>query len=296
MIPVFLFFIGIEVYLRNMPSTYREKKEGLVHNADSIQVLVLGNSHTADGVDPHFFSCYAYNLAFGSQTIYFDRKLLEKYLPILPRLKYVIMSFDYSTLYREQIKERNFFYKYYYDIGFGNQKYIKESFLQSVFVYSTRKTISIVWDNITRRNKSASSTKVFDAAAPVSNYHFAPSPRILNNRISYLNQFIFDGEDKTEILTDLEFMIDTLNQLNIKTILLNTPVYEGLRDLYDKETLEKNKKTADYLIQKYGVTYLDYAADPNYEPNDFLDSDHLNRSGKRKLSLQIDSLIKLSEN
>ena len=291
LIPLLIITTTVEIYLRVMPSRYKSKRDGLVQNANDVQILILGHSHAANGINPLDFSLTAHNLAFGSQTIYFDRKLLEKYLPILPQLKYVIISFDYTTLYRENNYDRNFFYKYYYDIDYKEQKFFKEYILQSVFVYSPYTTLQIMISNLKNRGE-LNLIKGWDGSYPNSDYHLITSPLILQERIHNLNKDILDGENKEYILNDLEFMIDTLNSLDVKTILINFPIYKELREKFDKEVVKKNQEAAYYLIQKYDVIYLDYLDSDEFTIDDYYDSDHLNRYGAAKLTAKVDSVIK----
>ena len=65
----------MELYLVNMNSLYKEKAEGLKKHANEIEILILGNSHATYGVNPKYFSAFAYNLANVGQSIYFDNEL-----------------------------------------------------------------------------------------------------------------------------------------------------------------------------------------------------------------------------
>jgi hypothetical protein len=279
-----------------MPSDYKSKRDQLIANASDIEVLILGDSHTANGVTPFKFSLYAHNLAFGSQTIYFDRRLLEKYLPILPKLKYVILSYDYNILHKEDAYERDFFYKYYYDINFKNKKYYKEQVLQSIFVYSLDKTLSLISDDLKKRNVHEILQGCWVGEGTFSDYRFITSPEKVKMRLDFLNGDIFNSKNKDSILADLEFTLDTLRSLNIKTILLDTPVYPTLSKQFNKDVLKKNRQTGEYLAQKYGAIYLDYMDDADFVISDFYDSDHLNGPGGVKLTSKLDSIIMEMEN
>ena len=81
--PLFLLVLGMDFYLRNMNSLYKEKLNGLLEHANEIEILILGNSHAAYGVDPNYFTDYAFNIAHAGQSIYFDKELTLQYLEAL---------------------------------------------------------------------------------------------------------------------------------------------------------------------------------------------------------------------
>ena len=95
-----LFFMSIfavlvvfpfDIFLRNMNSLHKEKVRGLLTSKDSIQILILGNSHANYGVDPVQFDIYAYNLANLNQSLYFYIRMTMRYLDLLSIFRYVFI-------------------------------------------------------------------------------------------------------------------------------------------------------------------------------------------------------------
>ena len=288
-IPVIIIIIGCEVYVRTMPSLYREKRNQLIANADSIEVLILGSSHAMDGVDPTQFTLYAQNLAFVNQYIYFDRKLVEKYLPVLPKLRYVLLTLDYNSLYIDHEKERDFFYKYYYGINYKDHTFYKESFLQSFFVYTPETTLSLMlnslkgnrmktlergWVNFQKRNdKVVMSAEKNELRAKI----------IING--------IETGKEGGSVLNEFEEFIKFLLSKGITPILVSYPNYSLLKSFLDKSVIEKNRNFGNELNQKYQIPFLNYFDDDSFTVSDFYNCDHLNRTGAAKLSKKINEVI-----
>src|SRR4051812_14907456 len=77
----------LEHKLSQIPNSYSKKRSYLEKQTDSIQVLLLGTSHTYHGVNPDYFSCYGFNLADYLQTIYYDKRLTLKNIDKMPRLQ-----------------------------------------------------------------------------------------------------------------------------------------------------------------------------------------------------------------
>ena len=267
-------------------------REQLLENADSIEILILGNSHTTAGINPHLFTLYAQSMAFGSQSLYFDRRITEKYLPILPNLKYVFISFDYFSLYSEHEESRDFFYKYYYDIDYKNRKFGKEYFLQSFFVYSPKKTLELMWQQLfPPEGESAVQKGKGWHGWNGHDYEQVASVDWCRGKAAIFNKTIDSYEGGDAIFQDLESLIITLKSRGITPILITCPNYSTLRSFFRKEILDENKRKADYLVHKHGVLLLDYFEDDSFTYLDYADCDHLNLSGAEKLTTRIDSLI-----
>src|SRR6185295_19401419 len=97
-LPFALIFAFLEYQLRQIPNGYSVNKAGLEQRLDRIEVLVFGMSHTQSGVRTDSLDYEAFNLAYGSQSIYYDTQLALKYAPVMPRLKLVIFTISYPTL------------------------------------------------------------------------------------------------------------------------------------------------------------------------------------------------------
>ena len=284
-IPVIALTIGCEIYVRNMPSQYKQKRDQLIANADSIEVLILGSSHAMDGVDPNQFALYAHNLAFGGQSIYFDRKLTEKYLPDLPRLKYVLLNLEYNSLYYDHDEGRDFFYKYYYDINYKDRKFYKESFSQFLFVYTPEQTLSLLF-----RNRQDTLVKGWVNRAG-RNDEKVTSVESNKLRAKGFNATFKTWKGKDSALNDLEALINLLQSKNITPILITYPIYSSIRSFLDPSVIERNKSIANALSQKYQIPYLDYFADDSFTVADYFNCDHLNAQGAAKLSKKINAVI-----
>ena len=268
-----------------MPSQYRQKRDQLIANADSIEVLILGSSHAADGVDPNQFTLYAHNLAFGSQSIYFDRKLAEKYLPDLPNLKYVLLALDYNSLYGEHDENRDFFYKYYYGVNYKERKFYKESILQSFFVYTPEQTLSLMLSN---RQDVLVKGWLNDGGR---NDIAVMSEEKNKLRADGFNYKIKTWKGGDAVLNDLEELIKFILSKDVTPVLITYPNYLLLNSMLDESVIERNRKIGNELSKKYQILYLDYFNDESFIVSDFFNCDHLNSDGAAKLSRRINEEI-----
>jgi len=110
----------MEVALRAIPNDYKQKRNYMDSHSDEIEVLVLGSSHSLYGINPKYFSQKTYNMAYVSQSLDLDYKILEKYQDRFKNLKTIIVDISYFSLYAtletgpESWRAKN--YNIYYDI------------------------------------------------------------------------------------------------------------------------------------------------------------------------------------
>ena len=99
LLPILVFFIVLEIILRQIPNVYSHKKNYLEANADKIETLILGSSHTYYGIDPVYFSSNnsVFNGAHVSQSLDYDYEILKRYAAKLNNLKTVVIPVSYFT-------------------------------------------------------------------------------------------------------------------------------------------------------------------------------------------------------
>jgi len=273
-----------------MPSQYKQKRDQLVANADSIEILILGSSHSQDGIDPNQFTLYAHNLAFGGQSIYFDRKLVEKYLPLLPRLKYVLISLETNSLYYDHDEDRDFFYKYYYNLDYKDRKYYKESLLQSFFVYTPEQTLSLLFNN---RQEELEKGWINKIQAKKIHRDDIKVMSLEGNKIraNGFNQTAKDWKGGDSVVDDLEALINLLQSKKITPVIITFPNYPLMRSFLDPSIINRTRNVGNTLSQKYHIPYLDYFDDDSFTVADYFNCDHLNVQGAAKISKKINTVI-----
>ncbi len=78
-----------------MPNPY--KYEWMQENAEEVETLVLGSSHTFYGIRPEFFDSKTFNLANVSQGMKQDLFLIKYWANRYKNLKYVIFPISFFT-------------------------------------------------------------------------------------------------------------------------------------------------------------------------------------------------------
>ena len=161
--PLFIIVIMMDLYLGNMNSLYKEKSEELKKKAHEIEILILGNSHAARGVDPNYFTDYAFNIAYAGQSIYFNKEMTLKNLENLNKLKYVFISLDYHSLYFSSQRGRRNSWSYYGNgIKHPSENYNKANISPFLFGYYPRVSLSFLRKDLLAKWKFRNHARYLD--------------------------------------------------------------------------------------------------------------------------------------
>ncbi|HVW59436.1 MAG TPA: hypothetical protein VHC48_05360 [Puia sp.] len=286
--PLILILFAFELFLRKMDTSYKVKREQIGASGREAEVLIVGNSHAAR-LDPREFTLDAFNLAQVNQSLYFDRRITTKYIDQFKKLKYVLISVDFHSLYFSDEGERNVWSYYGYGIDYKNSLPFTEK-VSYLAGYKTKFLMEFVRRYMTGRYKVIRGLEVEEAAdlsQPIVK-GFVPyrdtsitsmmSDAYMNERAGYFNKMVHTSGERKEILTDLEGFIADLKARNINPVLITMPCYAPYRGLLDKNVLRQNKTDILTLSEKYKIPYWDYFTMP-LSRDCYLNCDHLNGKG-----------------
>jgi len=286
-IPLMVLFVVVEFKLRTINSEYEKKQKGLLEKSSEIEILILGNSRSDNGLNPAFFSKPAYNLAYGSQTILYDKQLVLKYLPILKKLKYVVLSLDYHSLSSGYLQERDFFYYHYFDINVKNKDFIKEKLSYFFYVYTPKVSIKLLQEN--KHVKMVNGWSGYDSSISsrlTERYgkERAQSFDLAINQSRKTKEYI-------EVQKEYEDLIRFLNENNITPIIITAPCNKPFTKFLDEKNIQYNIEFIQKMKRKYNLVYLNSLNDSAFNVSDFYNNDHLNKKGAEKYTKKIDSLV-----
>lgn len=289
-LPIILVGISAEILLRNIPNDYEYKAKYLTNNSDEIKIIVLGSSNTYYGVDPQYFTENSFNVAYISQSLYYDYKILKKYNGDWKSLEYIILTVSSVTMCsnledtREawRVKNYNIYWKFfsssnmkdYFEI-FSNNYKINNKRLKSYYIdkHSNITSSKLGWGT---EYKSTIKNDLVEAGKVAALRHSA-------------------NADKSHFIANREIVNDIINfaaYRNIKVVLLTTPVYHTYLENIDKEQMQLTINTCEQMdIANENVIYVNSLSDEDFVEKDFYDADHLNEIGAKKLSQKLDSII-----
>ena len=283
-LPILSGFIFLELLVRDSNSLYKEKWKGYTTKADSIQVLILGNSHAMNALDPREFNLFTYNMAFGSQTLYFDEAITLKQIKNMPNLKYVVISIDYHSLYYTHNEARDIFYHYYYNIDYNNKSYFLED-ISWIYGLGFKQTIR---DHLQR--KKSNSYRGFVS-------HNTTNWSVMNTQRGKkrVEQLEAGFSNENNILNNLNSFIETLKNKDITPILLTLPCHKYFNKHLNKQVVKKNNLEINKICVLNKVPYWNLI-DDTYPDSLFYNVDHLNKHGAEKISKELNVMIQNLDN
>ena len=311
--PLFLLVVGMDFYLRNMNSLYKEKARGLTAHAHEIEILILGNSHAARGVDPNCFTDYAFNIANAGQSIYFDKELTLKNLEALKKLKYVFISLDYhSPYFSSQRGERNIWSYYGNGIKHYSTSYYKADISPFLFGYYPIVSFSFLRKDLLAKWKFRNHAQYLDFITEVGviktdvlakgfvAFSGTQTSAFKNNyyidRMNGHDNLINNSTEEEIVLNELDELITKLHSKGITTIFFSTPTFKDYNLILDPDIITHNNLITEKLCNKYNMEFWDYAMDHNFIKDEFFNADHLNKKGAKRFSKMLDSRLKLYNN
>ena len=290
--PLFLVWLALEVFYRQVPNNYSYKDQQLQKVAADIQTLVMGDSHAFYGVNPEYFKDPTFNLSNVSQSLLTDELLLEKHIANLPALKTVFVNISYFTLSAKDNALESNWRKYFYYHGMG----------------ITAPSISF-WNP--QRYSMALIQRFDKSMALVQAYH-------KNHTIVNATSLGYGKQDASNIVKDkdaisviiankhednsLDFKCNTARlqriialckKYEVAVVLLEMPVYPTYYNLLDTEKKEKIKSVLTNLsVVNDTVFYLDLSTNSLFEKQDLRDADHLTNQGAKKCSEYLNTYLK----
>jgi hypothetical protein len=307
----FLFLLSIDIYLRNLNSSYSEKYNGLIKLRKNIEVIFLGNSHANYAINPSSFINYdVYNLADVNQQIYFDKRLTIKSLNSdFPKLKYVFISVDYHSLFTSSQGSRNIWSYYGNGIKYKDQNYTKANLSWFIWGFSPKVVLSILVKDVVSRLKYNESLIAFDLEKGLNSKDrffngflgFEGSDSISFNNLNYKNRAATYKEDiikseRVEVINDLNDFILFLKNKNIEPILFSSPTFRDYNKYLDQKQVERNLKDILRICKKNNIEYWRYDDDIQFSKEDFYNEDHLNKKGASKFSSILNNRLMIFDN
>ncbi len=290
LLPFLIIGVWLEYKFSKYPNIYSIKKEEITVQANDTEILILGPSHTMNALNPAFFSKKTYNFANWSQSLYYDKAILDFYINKLPKLKTVILPISYFSMWYQLEDEADkwriyFFYK---EFNIPNDKihYLELKAWSKTMLYPQKKALDIVLSNFEHEKE-----KLYYQGwlgSDTTSYQF--DTLNVKTTINRHNKIINEINLKQNI-TYLEEIITKLQQKNINIILIQTPFSEAYNNARLSKYVIKNDSIIKTITDKYKISYYDYSK--LYVNNRLYLSnhDHLSFLGAEKFSRVIDSLV-----
>ncbi len=294
-LPLLIAAIPVEYMIRQVPNPYKYKYEWMQKNAEDVEILVLGSSHTFYGIRPEFFEGKAFSLANVSQGLKQDLFLLEYWVDKYKNLKTVICPISFYSWFGRGLEYgtesyRCRYYKIYmdcdlypdislYNLELSDFRTAKGKIAKLLFPNTDPGYDEYGWGNTYKLSKKKMDkwNDGTEAEAAVKR-HTAKSWDYIDQ--NYLRMKELAGFCKSH---------------NIQLVLITTPCWPSYYDNLNSEQLTKMYELTHKFVQENNLPYFDYLKDPRFKADDFYDNNHLSDVGAIKFTKILDKDIRSVE-
>ena len=310
LLPPVIIILCADIFLRSQNNMYKEKYNGALENKDSIEILILGNSHATYGVDPTVLNKYAYNIANVNQSIYFDKRITLPLMKDLTKLKYVLISVDFHSLYFSSQGIRDIWSYYGNGIKYKDKDYLLADISPSIFGYTPKVAVSLIKKRILRAIKYRDEKVIdFDVEKGINlkdtiKKGFVSFESTKENSFTVdefrkkaegYNGMIKNDKIRDEVVKDLEDFIQKLIANGVTPILFTSPVYKDYYTFLDSTAIRENETLLMKISKKYNIKYWDFSNLSVMTKDDFYNSDHLNKKGAAKFSAVLNDSLQVHD-
>lgn len=288
-----LLCLAVEVLLLFKTNHYSYKRNYLEHHLDDISVLLLGNSHIEEGLQPQVIGDSTFNMAILGRTTVYDVELAKRYIPVMPHLKVVVMPLDYNDFYLGRKLnppqgvtpfERSMRCMYYKHMGVH-----VDGFWYWPELVNVRPNIFY------RLIKPAHEIRECDSlgfyALRLENRPDGWEQRVLPDSIDHAKAR--DQGEWQRLVGQFDTIARLAREHHVRLILVSSPMYTTYQQLMEPALLSDKDAFVKQLQARYPeVEYYDYALDKRFGADDFFDASHLTDKGAAKFSSILARIIR----
>ena len=290
-LPVVLVATAMELTLRSIPNNYAYKHEYLKRHASEIEVLVLGSSHGVYNINPDYISGRAFNAAHLSQSFKYDYYIFDRFKPQFSNLKSVWIPVHYRSLFYELEDDPEHWRENYYSIYYGCDYHASPLRRLELFTAHPTTLIKRFAKNLRSKGKMTL-CNVTEAGFGLIATDADRDPLEESGLWTAQRHTTHDYKHLENNYRILDKLIAECRELDVEVVLFSPPVYRSYAENWDAAQLDiMQTRIAGLLSQHSNVHYHNFFLDERFGEADFLDSDHLNGPGAKKLTVLVDALM-----
>ena len=280
--------ICIELYQAKVINSFSYKYQYMEKESCEIKTLVLGNSLMANSINPHLIGDSAFDLAIPGRWIYYDCKLLERYISKMDNLQSVIFGMGYaSPFYRSyHFPEEK---KYWAD----NQKYNYEKFMHIRY----DKPPYYYWFGLLNGYIRISTLRDEDYFIQQDSLGYIGYEGLdgqMENWRSNQNidsTIIHNPHAKEQIEEYTGYLLEMAKlcqQNGVRFIIITPPCHDSYTINVRQEGIAVLHRMIDKVHSEYPIEYIDYLQDDEFRADSiYYNCSHLNTIGADMFALRV---------
>ena len=276
----FFVFCGIvEFYQPHVDNNYSYKYWYMENHRDKVVTLLMGDSYMENSINPKLIGEGTFTLASSSRWIYYDDKLLEKYIVDMPNLRQVIIGMGYKPPYCKS---------FHYSESDNNEheKYMYEKFMHVPYDDHSNHWLGLYRGYIDYRSLIGSHLcdslgyERVDGQTPIWQTEHNIDPNLIYNEHA--------REQIEEFTNYLKDMARLCHLHKVRFIVVTPPCH----DLYNVNVRQEGLDILHGIIEnvrsEYTVEYIDYLQDKDYRADSiYYNCSHLNSIGADMFALRV---------
>ena len=283
---VFFMLCGIvEFYQSRVDNNYSYKYWYMENHRHKVTTLLLGDSYIENAINPGLMGEGTFTLASSSRWIYYDDKLLEKYIVDMPNLKQVILGMGYKPPY---------FKSYHFPKSDSNEQENNEheKYMYEKFMHIRYDDNSNHWLGLYRG--------YIDPGTLIGNNLLCDSlgyERVDGQSVNWQSQHNVDSNvfyqehAKEQIAEYTEYLKDMARLCHlhkVRLIVVTPPCHDSYNANVRQEGLDILHGIIENVRSEYPVEYIDYLQDEDYRADSiYYNCSHLNSIGADMFALRV---------
>ena len=278
-IAFFVFCSIVEFYQCHVDNNYSYKYQYMEKHRDKVRTLLLGNSTIENSINPKLMGDNTFNLASSFRWIYYDYKLLDKYITDMPNLKQVIFGMNYPN---------PFIQSYHYSVSENNdhEKYMYEKFMHIRYDDNSNHWLGLYRGYIDYRTlignllcDSLGYERVVGQSTIWQTEHNIDPNLIYNEHTQ---------EQINEFTSYLKDMARLCNLHKVRFIVITPPCHDTYNVNVRQEGLDILHGIIENVRLEYPIEYIDYLQDEDYRADSiYFNCSHLNSIGADMFALRV---------
>jgi len=277
LIPLFLF----EGYVRTQwIDPFDAKRAFLENEKNTCEVLILGTSHAWVGLNPEWVSDNCLNLANAFQPFYYDYHILEKYAPVMPALKTIILPMSYTSFFSKPSAYHQNLYSIYWGLApYGKPMISDHSLILSLGLKTLIERLLKGENNLVNRGWLELKGE------------FNGSPNLTKRRLKMMHD-VMDMDNWEESVGWLNKILELAKEKDLRVVLFYPPYSREMnRQINEYPYEQKIEGYLNGLHDDENVELYYFNNNTLYGNQLFKDADHLNEKGARILSRTMKEIV-----